>query len=102
MPASATPITNPPAEPPGQEPAREQPQPRPTVITWCEGCGRIGRRKASDVLDESCRYCGDTVRRRRLESKTAAIREMGRLRNGPLRGVRKAMLKAAAEKAAGR
>ena len=47
---------------------------RPTRMTWCEDCGRAGLRwKATDPLDEVCRYCGEgEVKVRRYPTLTEA------------------------------
>ena len=34
------------------------PDERPTLVTWCDGCGAAGIRSDADLLDELCRYCG--------------------------------------------
>ena len=47
-------------------------QPSPTVVTWCDQCGKAGIRKRRDELDVECRYCGGDVRRRTLPSKLEA------------------------------
>ena len=47
-------------------------QPSPTVVTWCDQCGKAGIRKRRDELDVECRYCGGDVRRRTLPSRLEA------------------------------
>ena len=37
------------------------PTPKPTLITWCVTCHRIGRRRGPDPCDAVCRYCGGAV-----------------------------------------
>ena len=48
--------------------------PKPTTVTWCDTCNRIGMRLNEAVaLDETCRYCkrGD-VRLKRFPTRKAA------------------------------
>ena len=54
------------------------PDERPTLVTWCDGCGAAGIRSAADLLDELCRYCGGDVKRRRFPSRHAATRFIAR------------------------
>ena len=48
--------------------------PKPTTVTWCDTCNRIGMRLNEAVgFDETCRYCkkGD-VRLKRFPTRKAA------------------------------
>ena len=58
---------------PGKRKRKRLPR-RPTRMTWCEDCGRAGLRwKATDPLDEVCRYCGEgEVKVRRYPTLTEA------------------------------
>ena len=65
--------------------------PKRTRVTWCTACLRTGIRKDGDVLDETCRYCGEgEIRTRVYPSRKMAAKAhrvgYGFVRQGKMEG----------------